>query len=308
MMSKCIFEVLLFLQLFVGGGSLIQSPQHVRIESYNLRSVLRWSPVESDGNTPVQYLVQYTVSGMGEWRDVSSCAPTLVTQCNISYEARPYIKVTFRVQAQAGNQTSSWSPSKPFNAHLQTHLGPPSIRLSTENPNTLTVVVEPDASLKKEYGDQLSYRVFIGQENENLTNHSDHSSTVIVRPLKGGVKYCVQVHYVIEQRLGDSTGKTCTIVKQSEEERIIRAVLLSSLLVALFGGLILGFIFIVYKNYDKIKYVLRPTLQFQDYIEEFLFGERFTQLSQLNSNNPNTEETCDRISLIFTDTNIVENV
>ncbi|KAL4616650.1 interferon gamma receptor 2 precursor [Arapaima gigas] len=310
MHSECVRAV--FFLHFVGGGWLLQAPEHAWVTSSNLHSVLHWSPVTPEGGADISYLVQYTIADevgdeMVEWRNVSSCSSVRTTECNISFEARPYIHVTFRVRAQMENQTSPWSQTKPFNARLETELNPPNFTLSAENPNSLVVVMEPDTRLRKAFGVLLKYRVQIKKENGMLTHLSNESSSAIFQSLQGGVKYCVQVQYVLEHRLGKISEKQCAVVKEAESDKIIRIVWMSSLLVIVFGALVVGIIFLVYRNYNKLKGALRPAMQWPEYLEELLFRDTFTQVAQLPSSNVTCEETS-HISLILTDAESVQSV
>lgn len=71
-------------------------------------------------------------SGTDTWKNYEGCAPTADNYCSFLPQ-HPYVNVTLRVQAQAGNQTSPWSQTQPFVGHIQSknqlsiNLMPPTI-------------------------------------------------------------------------------------------------------------------------------------------------------------------------------------
>ncbi|XP_048861793.1 interferon alpha/beta receptor 1-like [Brienomyrus brachyistius] len=301
MITHYMLSVGVFLILFLIEGLSLPRLENVTIDSYNLHNVIRWSALQPLDNTTLKYMVQYKYSGIDAWKNYEGCAPTVDTYCSFLPQ-HPYVNVTLRVQAQAGNHTSPWSQTQPFMGHIQSRLGHPNVTLTPVDLHSLQIEVDPDTNLKKLYGDALKYRVFYGKEHEPLRIHDDLPSPMTITSLEAGVKYCFKVYYVIfpDKRLGNSASKLeCVTTEESEKERVIRIAWLSILFVILSGAVISGCIFVVIQNYSKIKESLWPDLSVDSWILEY----DFSKIPKDRFCNSYSKETWDRVSVIIENDN-----
>nr|XP_023663430.1 interferon alpha/beta receptor 1-like isoform X1 [Paramormyrops kingsleyae] len=295
MLSVCVFLI----QCLVEGFSLPRL-ENVTIDSYNLHNVISWSALQPLDNTTLKYVVQYKHRDTDVWKNYKGCAPTVDTYCSFLPQ-HPYVNVTLRVQAQAGNQTSPWSQTQPFMGHVQSRLGHPNVTLTPVDLHSLQIEIDPDANLRKLYGDALKYRVLYGKEHEAFRTQRDLPSSVIINSLEAGVKYCFQVYYVIypDMRLGNNASESCVTTEESEKESMFRIACLSVIVVVLSGAFISGCIFVTIQNYSRVKDALWPDLSADPWIQE----HDFPKIPNDRSYNNYSEETWDRVSLIIENDN-----
>ncbi|KAG9331083.1 hypothetical protein JZ751_020281 [Albula glossodonta] len=233
---------------------------NVTVESKNLQSELRWTPVT--GRESVKYKVQFEALNSDEWMDILGCSPTNKTHCNLTADNIEAMNVTLRVLVLDGNQTMLWGKSHPFHAITQSLLGPP------------TVTLHP----KPENG-QLSVRI-------------DSS-------LQVGSNYCVQVSYAYKnQPRGNSIASTpnCTVIRESEAQRSVRVMWMTILGLVLLLVVLLLF-YTGSRHYSKIKLALQPPLKLPLHLEQFLSGEE--RIPQFPGIISDPEEKCLEISEVI---------
>ncbi|XP_036397239.1 interferon gamma receptor 2 isoform X2 [Megalops cyprinoides] len=286
-LKHIILPLFLLQTIYTGVLMLLLPPENLRIQSENLINVLNWS---SNNDSPtVKFFVQYRYFS-DRWQNVTSCPPTEATHCNFTSSVRPGLNVTLRVGAEDGDQIL-WRESEPFRASDQTLLGPPCVTLFPK-PHVLIVRMDdPVAGLREEFGEDLKYRVYYGEENGPLMEHGDYSSQLTLESVKEGVKYCVKVEYVLygQLRAGSRHRVECALIPESEYTRMIKNVLVVVTVVIVVGGVILACLLTFAKCHDKVKEVLRPPLDLPDHFREFFKREDFTQLGQSSTYSTSSE-------------------
>ncbi|KAG7467289.1 hypothetical protein MATL_G00151780 [Megalops atlanticus] len=284
-----ILPLFLLQSIYTGVLMLLLPPENLRIQSENLINVLNWS-TNTDSSKTVKFFVQYRYNFSGRWCNVTSCAPTDATHCDFTSSVKPGLNVTLRVGAKDGDRIL-WRETEPFRANIQTRLGPPCVTLFPKPHALIVRMDDPVAALREEYGGDLKYRVYYGEENGPLMEHGDYSSQLTLESLKEGVKYCVKVEYVLygQLREGSYPHIECAVIPKPEYKRMIKNVVVVGTVVIVVGGVILACLLNFGKCHAKVKEVLRPPLDLPDHFHEFFDRDDFTQLSQSSTNSTSSE-------------------
>ncbi|KAI1885460.1 hypothetical protein AGOR_G00220430 [Albula goreensis] len=273
---------------------------NVTVESKNLQSELRWTPVT--GRESVEYKVQFEASSLNsdEWMDILGCSPTNKTHCNLTAGNIETMNVTLRVLVLDGNQTILWGKSHPFHAITQSLLGPPTVTLHPNPENgQLSVHIQdpfPWTLFSKDLQHRLSYRKDNGDwmvYGNVLTQGRINSS------LQVGSNYCVQVSYAYRnQPRGNSIASTpnCIVIRESEAQRSVRVMWMTILGLVLLLVVLLLF-YTGSRHYSKIKLALQPPLKLPLHLEQFLSGEE--RIPQFPGIISDPEEKCLEISVVI---------
>ncbi|KAI1899095.1 hypothetical protein AGOR_G00057960 [Albula goreensis] len=278
-----------FSSTYAADTTALARPENVRVESVNADCVLRWSP--GSRSQTVEYAVQYNDEAVQNWMDVEGCSPTAATHCNITSIRifSFYITYSLRVRAQHANLTSAWAQAPDFTAVTQTRLGPPNVSLSGL-PNFLTVkITDPSPNIK--LLDNVEYRLLYWEENaEPKEEFFEEGSAVTLENLKAGVKYCVQVNYLLYTTHHVPSDPVCTVIPESEDETAFRNALAAALVVILLGLTAIVCLVFGFKKQDRIKALLQAPIRLPDHILQFFSQEDFAQVPLSSASTPSKED------------------
>ncbi|KAJ8246752.1 hypothetical protein GJAV_G00255010 [Gymnothorax javanicus] len=296
-----IYRFCLLFPIFRGALTLLLGPTNVTVESVNLHSELRWSPVTTDED--VWYTVQYQVSH-DKWQGIPPCSHTRESRCPLTFDV--FINVTLRVQALDGKDVSPWSQARPFKAVEQTILGPPNVTLRPNAEKSWLVILIGDPFDKRDFSKDLMHRIYYKKGNSDWMVYKDTLSPVTFDGLEVGMNYCIQVHYIWHHKLRPNSIPSipqCVVIPESESARVIRITWVTTLIVLLLFGLLLACAYGLSKNYNKLKQLFHPPLRLPEHLREFLSGE--DQLVWLPGGNASSssleDEHFDQISMVDID-------
>ncbi|NXD46007.1 INGR2 protein, partial [Copsychus sechellarum] len=189
----------------------LPAPENVEVYSYNLQSLLRWSPVAVE-NGSVLYTAQYKSGSYKEWSGMG-CAQTPQPQCGVPPELGRRWTLWFRVRAELGNLSSAWVLTPAFVPEANTTLGPPRVNRVSASPHSLLVSISPP--FPPEHGDSLQYLVSYW---ENTTSPARKKLSVVetlfqIGNLKESTVYCfsiqVQLKIISGHLLGEERAPEC---------------------------------------------------------------------------------------------------
>ncbi|KAJ7320535.1 hypothetical protein JRQ81_020046 [Phrynocephalus forsythii] len=250
------------LSLPVPESSVLAAPQNVRIDSYNFKHVLRWSPVQSFNGT-VSYRVQCRVKSVEHWEDVN-CTNTTKSEC--PFDTKLFYRSFLRVRAEQGELRSAWSEVGPFYAQKNTILGPPrAINVTSEGNSLLLSFLPPtDTSMDFEY---VIYRL---EKSANIheTNYS-RNTHLKFKNLKERTEYCFRVQAVLKDKKGEISDSYCKETQTTDATQI-------NSIIAIFGSIVFFIVvvflcsLVIWKNKSRIKYLWQPPLRIPSHFVEDL--------------------------------------
>ncbi|XP_018598580.2 uncharacterized protein LOC108928875 [Scleropages formosus] len=183
----------------------------------------------------------------------------------------------------------------------------PVITVSQNQSGSLVVQLKGDMKLKKEYADHHKYRIFYKKDNGEFKLYDDvltKNTHVVMKNLQAGVKYCFQMRYIVYHKsikdVNDSTVE-CAVITEKQESRMNRILWVLTITGVLGVLLVACCMWVVLKNYSKVKRALRPPLDVPDHIREFLSEEELPKDWLKSNSGPDSENTCDSISVMTSD-------
>ncbi|XP_013886329.1 interleukin-20 receptor subunit beta [Austrofundulus limnaeus] len=180
------------------------------MESFNMKHVLRWTPLKTSCNTTVLYSVQY--QGDFErlisdtWLSAPECQQVPVPQCDLTLDLRSDSDYILGVRAECGSQLSNWS-NVLFNRR-NTTLMPPDIQVLMTGDALQVSIKKPPTS---------SGRVTVwrrDQEQQPVThNMADEQEVLHIASLQEGAEYCVKAQVVLHTgEQSDFTDTHCVVI------------------------------------------------------------------------------------------------
>ncbi|KAJ3591601.1 hypothetical protein NHX12_006734 [Muraenolepis orangiensis] len=264
-------------------------PTHVHVAS----PLLRWSAPSTHPTTT--YTVQYhsvdTVTERGQWQNVSSCVQSRNTSCDVGATMRGAEFGCVRLHVLAHEQSLTSDPVEACSQ--QGDSCSPEVQLSSQ-PGTLTVHLSGDHQMVLDHGSQVQHLVYFAMEGEPLQAKVSSPSSVVIRELKEGQRYCVRVVFTyFDTPLGPPSCVKCQHIPHSEERAKRTLVLfgvVSSVLLVL-GFLLCLYCFLFQKR--TIKKFIQPPYEIPPCISE-PFAAQCQQVMGCSC-----EERFDHISLIL---------
>ncbi|CAF89896.1 unnamed protein product [Tetraodon nigroviridis] len=126
----------------------VSAPGGPRMDSLNMRHVLRWRPLQDNCSTALVYSVQFQgefeLSVLNDsWVDAAGCQRTPGTSCDLTFDLGSDSDYRLRIRAHCGAQTSAWSrSSSPFNRR-DTVLTAPLMKVASEGGALRVSLSEP---------------------------------------------------------------------------------------------------------------------------------------------------------------------
>ncbi|XP_029936067.1 interferon gamma receptor 2 isoform X2 [Myripristis murdjan] len=275
--------VLLWAQLFSQVWSEhLPPPQEVHIDSV----LLTWTPAPDQRN--VTYTVESRSFDSYKY-DVSACVRTQLNTCDVTSvkaEAR-HGCVELRVRAERDGLTS-----EPLEAcSRQGDSCSPSVQLSPR-PGSLTVNLSSNHSLVEDYAANVKQIVFYGKDGESLQEYERSISSVVIRDLEEGVRYCVKVQFAVHEKfMGPPSCRLCEVIPHSDStETKIAAGLAGALILVI---VIVAFSYIIIFERERIKRWLQPP-----YTMPRCILQPLPEHHPISVSSP-SEERCDEITFIF---------
>ncbi|XP_044140362.1 interferon gamma receptor 2-like [Bufo gargarizans] len=260
----------------------LPAPANVHIDSYNMKHILRWDPVEvSEERLPVTYRVECVLSN----RNISMCENINETQCDLTDKIQPFWRGAYRVRAEVRERTSAWTKTGHFQANIDTKIGPVKSLVVESHENTVKVDFSPPFSpiLKN-----VRYTAYYWKEGaEEKTEAPLRAPThFVLEDLEELTVYCVQVKASTDFIEGQASDPKCvkTMSRDYSEKQLAVAVVC---VISVCGiGLAAGFV--VYRNRAVLKRLLYPPFRMPNHIQEFL--ENVSELSHEESIHPSDKE------------------
>lgn len=239
---------------------LVPPPQDVRLDA----ALLTWSPGPGPGNA--SYSVQFLRYNSRLWEDVSSCARTKLTSCNVTavQQGAEHGCVQLRVRAHKRGVTSD-----PVEA-CSTQASSCSVAFNlTARPGLLTVHLSRQRPLVDEYGDHALHQLYCGREGEKLHDCGVSRSSRSIPDLQPGTRYCVSVQIVLHSRLLGAAGcPQCIHIPHADDEasytRVVAAVVPLIAVIGTMMAAAYGFLF----HREKIKKCLQPPFQWPELLSQ----------------------------------------
>uniref|UniRef100_UPI0037E74D1B interferon gamma receptor 2 isoform X2 n=1 Tax=Semicossyphus pulcher TaxID=241346 RepID=UPI0037E74D1B len=255
-------------------------PQNVHVENW----LLTWSPPPDD--TDVTYTVHSSSHGSA-WTDVPACEQMSSTSCDVALTAAKskHGCVMLRVRTERRGLTSTPVPA------CSTHGDScsPQVSLSAR-PGSLTVHLTDNHSLALKYADHAQHRVHYIREGDTLQHFEDSSSSLTLRQLQEGQRYCTQVHFILHsQAVGPPSCSQCELIPQTGDQ--VNPGVIVAVVFALFLLFPLTAYIFLYQR-KRIKQCLRPPYE----ISEDFSLQRHIPISTCS---PPPEERYDVISCVI---------
>ncbi|CAI9607587.1 unnamed protein product [Staurois parvus] len=170
----------------------LPAPSNVCVDSYNMKHIMRWDPVEVKGDPlPVIYRVGFELySGLREL-----CVNITETECDFTEKIFPFWRGRPMVRAELGLRRSEWVVLPNFQPSINTTIGPVKSLVLLSNSGKLIVEFSypfspiPDVL-------KLNYNLSYWKENseEKKTDNLHSSMTHVLDHLESNANYCVQVY------------------------------------------------------------------------------------------------------------------
>ncbi|KAM6978353.1 interferon gamma receptor 2 [Tautogolabrus adspersus] len=181
-------------------------PQHVHVN----KLLLTWTPPTEE--TDLTYTVQSSFHS-SKWTDVPACVHTISTSCDVALKAaeNEHGCVMLRVYAERRGLTST--PVQACSSHGDSCT--PEVSLSAR-PGSLTIHLSRNHSLAQNHAAHAEHRVHYSREGETIQLSEDSSSSLTLRQLEAGQRYCAQVEYILHSKpVGPPSCSMCELVPHS---------------------------------------------------------------------------------------------
>nr|XP_020651922.1 interferon gamma receptor 2 isoform X1 [Pogona vitticeps] len=257
-------DLMLLLSAPAPESSVLPAPQNVRIESYNFKHVLRWSPVQNINGT-VLSSIQRRVQSVEHWEDMN-CTNIMKHEC--VFDTKPFCRIILRIRAEQGELRSAWSEAGPFQAAKDAILGPPrAINVTSEGNSILLRFLPPT-----EHSMNFDYVIYYGEKSSSINQKIHRQDTEIkFKNLKEMTEYCFQVQATLENKEGEISDLYCKETQTTETSRIISIVGIFGSLVTLTVAIFLCLL-AIRKYKSVIKSLWQPPLRIPSHYEEDLLN------------------------------------
>ncbi|KAM4700088.1 interleukin-10 receptor subunit beta-like isoform 2-T2 [Discoglossus pictus] len=280
-------------------STTLPAPKNVRINSYNLKHVLKWDPVIVKDDS---HLVTYTVEAYRGDFSLNLCVNIFETHCDFTIGS--YWRVILRVRAEMGTQKSGWVETPKFEPIKNTVIGPvESVKLiSKQEQNLLYVQFEPHV-LSPNYS-HFEYNITYWKEGSNEKT-LDWTLTTFqpIRNLEAGTVYCVEVTPMTNSIIGQVSDPVCERTADPALGTVGHIVLVLCIIGVCCTAL--GCSFLAYKQHAVIKHWLYPPFRIPHHIEQYLLEPPSNTCVAGPKTDCVLEFQCDSISIVeFPSSNI----
>ncbi|XP_068126572.1 interferon gamma receptor 2-like [Hyperolius riggenbachi] len=273
----------------------LPAPTNVHIQSYNLKHVLLWDPVEVENEAePVKYTVQYQLARARQPDYL--CVNITETQC-VFTKLPHFWRLTLLVRAELGSRRSNWTRTPEFLGYKNTTIGP--VTSLTVQPHSKMLVVDfapPFSPIPENWN--MNYLLRYWKENSEEKEETVHSGKTlyILRDLEPHTKYCMQVTASTDYVAGLESETVCAMTEQ--RERTIAQALFITAGIVVFAIMIAVFAvkYPVHKPVNTIKNWLKCPYRVPPHIQEFLDNpppSTYPEDAELAYN-----EQCDHLSIV----------
>ncbi|NWW49504.1 INAR1 protein, partial [Pedionomus torquatus] len=287
---------------------------NLSILALNMKFHLHWN---NQYKQHVSYNVQYLSGHLKKfyddysvkWLNVPGCENITDTQCNfssiITTDSGPFY---LRVQSMNEYNKSCLSNEVKVVPLVTNEIGPPVVKVDIGDDVLLHIQIYPpggsQSQLMTDHYD-LSYRILYWSNSSNNKveiKRKELKQTIgTISNVTPSTLYCVKVQAfsIAYNKSSDFSKEECI---ETPGDKTLSLVILATFVIALFVVLLVAtpLVFILYRVYNKIKYVFFPSCQPPLNIEGF-GGQLFNSLYQ-----PTTEEPIENCSII--DTIITEDL
>ncbi|XP_029459421.1 interleukin-10 receptor subunit beta isoform X2 [Rhinatrema bivittatum] len=270
-------QSLLAVCLVLAVSGEVPVPQNVRMESVNLKNILKWDPPISH-KEHMTYTAQYTNDFLSTsfYKPVPVCQNIKRLECDfsrLSYAGYFYL----HVRAEFQNRTSNWVKIH-FTPLSQTIIGPPQVILESRSGYLDVICIDPvheyeQRSLKECYGSSWTYEVRYWKKDD--PNPQTAVTTQNIKTLSGldpWTMYCLEVQAVAEDynQRGQLSGVHCerTTDDGKTPEWVIIITFLLAMAVML--GLVTAGYFTILYIYRTARYVFFPACSLPHHLKEYL--------------------------------------
>ncbi|XP_056415481.1 interferon gamma receptor 2-like [Hyla sarda] len=274
----------------------LPAPTNVYIDSYNLKHILRWDPVQVPNTSlPVMYRVECElVSGTR-----LMCENITETQCDFTPKVEHFWRGVYKVRAELGEHQSDWAEATNglFQASKHTKIGPVQSLTLVAHGNTVTVdFAAPFLAIPKPF--KIEYWLYYGKEGTDDKMEEvplKVKTHYVLENLEEQTVYCVQVRAATEFIEGQMTHPECVRTKNRDYSGKELAVVIGCVIIVCLVCSLVGYV--IYRNNAVLKRLLYPPFRMPYHIQQFLDNvpdppyEAAINLDQ-------DEEHCDGISII----------
>ncbi|XP_040194832.1 interferon gamma receptor 2 isoform X2 [Rana temporaria] len=277
----------------------LPAPSNVHIDSYNMKHIVRWDPVEvKDESMPVMYSVRFEL--YMDFREL--CVNITETECDFTEKIESFWRGRMKVRAELGSRRSEWVVLPNFQPSKNTIIGPvKSLGLNSHSGN-LAVDFSPPFSpipdvLVIYYN--LSYWKEDSEEKKTVDLHS--SMTYVLDNLERNTNYCVQVYAYTRSIKGLMSDSVC--------EKTVTDYTLTVVLVCAFG-VVLIFVVIslsvipdkpLHKALSGIKDWLDGPYRIPPHVINYLVENPSPLVHEESTRHILEEQQCDHISIVEMD-------
>ncbi|XP_019955328.1 interferon gamma receptor 2 isoform X1 [Paralichthys olivaceus] len=254
LMLLCIQAVV---QVPVVSEATLAPPQNIHVDKW----LLTWTPATEERD--VIYTVQYHRLGTKVWKDVPVCKQTSFNSCNVTLirDESEFGCVMLRVRAERHGLTSKSVNACSRNGDSCS----PEVSL-TARPGSLTVNLSRNNSIALENGDNVEHKVYYGKDGEPLQKYKKGISSVTIKKLEEGQRYCVKVQYVqLDEPVGPESCIQCEVIPVSRQQLTQTNVIVAVVVVVFVSFLITGMAYVLLFRHQRIKQWLQPPCEIPEH-------------------------------------------
>ncbi|XP_062843354.1 cytokine receptor family member B16 [Trichomycterus rosablanca] len=204
----------LLLYYLVNNAAQLSAPQNISIQSFNMRHVLRWSPLQATCSSltySVKYQGEYEIHVLNSsWVDALHCQEIVQTECDLTHDLASDSDYHISVQARCGERTSWEQLPKTFNRKDTVLLAPDlSVKLKETRIEVEFRELCPDVAAKLK-------RWWDGEE-KNATSEEVAVPSYSFEVQPYGRRYCLRAEVTLESiNKSNSTETLCVFVPKPE--------------------------------------------------------------------------------------------
>lgn len=290
-------------------SGILSTPTNVRLTSYNMDLVLRWSPPEGAARNVV-YTAEYSTTVTPY---TVACVNISTFECDLTRlntSIHPpiveYGKYMGKVRAQLGSESSAWVESNSITLDTDTVIGSPNVSLFS-NGATLEVSIEDPvfvvSELRRVYI-SATYNISYWKENQKETIKSKNAvqqSRKVLNELEPKTRYCVQVQINADSNPHPSKPSAVVCESTTTDEAPWMEAVITFVLMGV--GVVLVVVGVVYQ--ENISQIFCPKDALPQHLKEYLLAPPDSSIYQAMKNSHPREELCHQVRIV-TDHRAVE--
>ncbi|XP_051047841.1 interferon alpha/beta receptor 1 isoform X3 [Phodopus roborovskii] len=161
---------------------------------------------------------------MEDWLKLPGCQHVTGTKCEFSLlDTNIYVKIKFRVRAEADSSASSWAEIDPFIPFCRARIGPPGVRLEAEDQAIVVYISHPGQGGKMWDKDvmQFQYRIEIWQKSSGVSkNITTFYYTEKILKLLPETTYCLKVEAIHKSHKNQSSYSAVQCINTTEANKM----------------------------------------------------------------------------------------